>query len=217
MPRPTTSAAHRSIVPTSPRVPLAAVIVGLLCLAATAGGILLLAMHTLATATQAVLVPAGVVLLACALFLGRAARTMWRRGDGLGVFKPWLNWSVAGRIFLGLFACYALALAVGPARYLEYGLLAAVVAWLTLVLLPLAAAPDASKSGRPGCAIARCAARSGSSLARCWRSSWPNSRCKEPGSSSASPGLPRRPKRTATFHYDCPLRRCPAARCAWRC
>jgi hypothetical protein len=122
-------------------VPLAAAFIGLLSLATIAGGIALFAMHARVSGTQYVLVPAGVVLLACALVLGRTARTMWRRGDGLAVFKPWLSWPVAGRLVLGLFACYGIALLVGPAHYLEFGLLAAMVAWVSLVLLPLAAAP----------------------------------------------------------------------------
>ncbi len=141
MPRPTTLAAHRSLVHSSPRVPHAAAIVGLLALAALAGGVALLALHARVSITQYVLVPAGFVLIACALCTGRAAWTMWRRRDGLAAFKPWLSWSVAGRIFVGLFACYSIALVVGPMHYLEFGLLAAAVAWLSLVLLPLAAAP----------------------------------------------------------------------------
>ncbi|MEX2114623.1 MAG: hypothetical protein WD845_15625, partial [Pirellulales bacterium] len=144
MPKPTTLGVHRSAPPAGwhlPALPPTALplAIGLLAVAVMASGIALLVLHALATSTENVLVPAGVALLACSFLQWRTAWMLWRPGGTWSAIRERLDWAHARRALLGIFGAYALALVVGPARYIEYALLAAVVCWLTLLLLPLAA------------------------------------------------------------------------------
>ncbi len=142
MPKPTTLGVYRSVPHAGRRLPALPLLFGLLALVLMAGAVALLVLHGRAASSEVVLVPAGIALLACSFLHWRTAWTLWRRGGTWHAIRERVGWAFARRTLLGTFGIYALALVIGPARHLEYVLLAAVACWLTLLLLPLAAEGD---------------------------------------------------------------------------
>ncbi|MBI3840300.1 MAG: hypothetical protein HY288_20450 [Planctomycetia bacterium] len=114
---------------------------GLVALATLSGGAACLWYHAHVAGPQHVLGPAGIIFLVSGLMQLRIATIAWRAGrlaarqNSGPVLRSW-------RLFLaGAFLAYVAALAIGPAEYIGCAWLAAVAAWYTMLLLPLAASP----------------------------------------------------------------------------
>lgn len=106
------------------------------------GGIACLVLRVGDAESGPILAPAGVVLVAFALVQLRLIFSAWCAGrltasqNPLGQFGFWRS------LLIGALLAYLAALAVGPVRYVGCAWIAAVCGWQTLLMLPLAAAPN---------------------------------------------------------------------------
>jgi hypothetical protein len=112
--------------------------IGTVALTTLIAGALLLVAHNRAQIAEHVLAPAGIVLLVCSVAQLRIAARLWNRRGAQGPQRDWRSLSFWRRLVVGAFLAYAAALAIGPVAYIEFAILAAIAAWYTVLLLPLA-------------------------------------------------------------------------------
>ena len=137
MPRRPATATRSLVAHPSCRLRALPVVLGVVALLTTAGGAGLIILHGRAIVTGHVLAPAGIVLLVCSCLQWRTAWSLWTRPQlavGAEALFGLVFWR---RLFVGAFLSYIAAVIIGPAQHIEYGLLAAVAVWYTVLLLPV--------------------------------------------------------------------------------
>jgi hypothetical protein len=135
-------------LPLGRRIGTLAALHAALSLAWLAVGLTLFAIRWDNPAAGPLVVPAGLSIVVCAIVQGRLAWTAIRSGKLAPARDPLVRFAYWRRLAIGAVLVYLAALAVGPYPYLGAAWLAALGVWQTLLLLPLAASPQALESWR---------------------------------------------------------------------
>jgi hypothetical protein len=112
------------------------------------GGIYCLMLRLRDPQAGPLLASSGAVLAVCALVQLRLIYAAWRAGRLATADIPFAHLAFWRLLLLGAWFAYLAALAIPPVRYVGCAWLAAVCAWQTLLLLPLAASPRALEDWR---------------------------------------------------------------------
>jgi hypothetical protein len=107
-----------------------------------AAGITLIVLRSSGSHRDFALLAAGLALVACSFLQWRAAWALWHRSDSMTAWLRSFDRVFARRAFCGALSAYLVSLAIGPAPYLGWALLAAVAGWLSVLTLPFSASPD---------------------------------------------------------------------------
>lgn len=117
-------------------------------LAELAGGIVCLVLRFRDRQFGPLLAPAGLMLVACAVVQLRLIFSAWRAGRLSGSENPLASLRFWRSLLMGALVAYLAALAIGPVRNVGCAWIAAVCAWQTLLMLPLAASPTIAEDWR---------------------------------------------------------------------
>ncbi|MEX0678661.1 MAG: hypothetical protein WD063_16395 [Pirellulales bacterium] len=148
MPQPTRFAVRDALGAARFNLSLAPLLLAAVGLGWLLAGVACLALRVSDAASGPVLAPAAVVLVACSLVQLRLTLAAWHSGRLMASQNPLGQIGFWRSLLFGALLAYLAALAVGPVRYLGCAWIAAVCGWQTLLMLPLAASPNALANWR---------------------------------------------------------------------